>query len=125
VLSGMTGHSMKPCHICRSPLIYSYNDLFRDVVVKAWNLAMVLAKEAISSLEAVQPGSPNYQLFESQTVVVDGICKAMKTDQTRMTSQYLLCYRSFIAARNLAYGQLFGADPEGIGSSKSQKLFVG
>lgn len=86
---------------------------------------MVLAKEAVSSLEAVQPGSPNYQLFESETVVVDGVCQAMKSDPTRMTNQYLLCYRTFIAASNLAYGQLFAADPLNIGLSKSQKLFVG
>jgi hypothetical protein len=75
---------------------------------------MLLSQAAVSSLEDIAPGSPNYQLFQSQTVVVDGVCQAFKTDATRMTNQYLLCYRTFIAAHNLAYGQLFAADPENV-----------
>ncbi|KIN00028.1 hypothetical protein OIDMADRAFT_55916 [Oidiodendron maius Zn] len=91
-----------------------WDDSSKDQVVKAWNMAMKLATTSVASLEDLLPGSNNYDAFLHQTVVVDGVCKAMKSDPTRTTNQYLLCYRTFLAANNLAYGQLFGADPENI-----------
>lgn len=79
---------------------------------------MKMAVAAVSSLNDIQPGSPSYESFLYQTVVVDGVCQAMKKDTTRSTSQFLLCYRHFIAANHLAYGQMFGADPENVQKSK-------
>lgn len=80
-------------------------------------MMMQLVVKAYSDLTEIAPGSPSYQLFQSQTAS-DGICQAMKKDPTRNTPAYLLCYRTFIAANNYAYGQLFGADPENIDFSK-------
>ncbi|CZR53615.1 uncharacterized protein PAC_03495 [Phialocephala subalpina] len=85
----------------------------QDVVVKAWALMMEMAVKAPSDLTDLTPSGPSYQLFQSQTTS-DGICQAMMKDPTRSTPAYLLCYRTFIAANNYAYGQLFGADPENI-----------
>ncbi|KAF8856237.1 hypothetical protein BDZ45DRAFT_745674 [Acephala macrosclerotiorum] len=86
----------------------------QDVVVKAWAEMMEMAKYAVEKIEEVMPDSAAYQLFQQQTTLVNGVCQSMKKDTTRSTPEYLLCYRTFIAAHNLAYGQLFGADPENI-----------
>ncbi|KUJ11486.1 uncharacterized protein LY89DRAFT_758163 [Mollisia scopiformis] len=82
---------------------------------------MELAKYANETLSALLPDTAAYQLFQEQTTIAEGVCQVMKKDPTRNTPAYLLCYRTFLAANNLAYGQLFAADPEYI-STKTENL---
>ncbi|KAI9673999.1 MAG: hypothetical protein M1817_002205 [Caeruleum heppii] len=86
---------------------YQWDDQHKDWVTHAWAGAKALAEAAAASIDAVAPGSPAYQLFFEG----NGPCKETK----RGTAEFKNCYRMFIAANNLAYGQLFGADPENIG----------
>lgn len=117
VFNGTNGHSKMPRYSVTFPRPSSY--ISRDVVVKAWAGMMDMARFANATLSLLLPDTAAYQLFQDQTIVVEGICQAMKKDPTRNTPAYLLCYRSFLAANNLAYGQLFAADTEQLPTSKS------
>ena len=94
-------------------LIMSYS----DVVVKAWKSALDLATRASGNLLSVMEGSASYKAFWDTTIAE---CKFayLKKNPSEMTAaskkQMLNCYRHFLAAHNLAYGQYFGADPENI-----------
>ncbi|MCJ1476435.1 hypothetical protein MMC13_005101 [Lambiella insularis] len=83
-----------------------WDSLHMDMVVRAWNAAKDMTTHVVKSMEAITPGSPGFQLFQEQ----NPICKTTKA----ATAEYFNCYRTFIALSNLAYGQLFGADPENI-----------
>lgn len=79
-------------------------------MVKAWRNAKALAAAAKASLDDLIPGnSPSAQIhLETAQCVGD-----------KNSRPYLNCLRMAIARSNPAYTQLFGADPENIGLSKS------
>ncbi|MCJ1422106.1 hypothetical protein MMC32_008476 [Xylographa parallela] len=84
-----------------------WDDQHKDMVIRAWNIAKIMTAAVLASMQAIGSGSPNYQLFTE----TNPICKNTKA----ATAEFYNCYRTFIAQSNLAYGQLFGADPENIG----------
>ncbi|KAF8849218.1 hypothetical protein BDZ45DRAFT_240382 [Acephala macrosclerotiorum] len=87
----------------------------RDVVVKAWRNALVIAKLAADSLAALVEGSDAFEAFAAEAKPQ---CAMLKSKPGTLSydgqKQYMLCYRIFLAANHLAYGQYFGADPENI-----------
>ncbi|KAI9752611.1 MAG: hypothetical protein M4579_005559 [Chaenotheca gracillima] len=85
---------------------YQWDDAHKDFVVNAWNGAMAMAKAAADALDNIAPGSPSYQLFVENSP----LCKGTK----KSTAEFNNCIRRFIANSNVAYGQLFGADPENL-----------
>ena len=91
-----------------------WDDQHKDMVIRAWNIAKIMTAAVLASMQAIGSGSPNYQLFTE----TNPICKNTKA----ATAEFYNCYRTFIAQSNLAYGQLFGADPENIGLSESKLL---
>jgi len=74
-------------------------------VIKAWRNAKALAKAAKDAL--TDDVGPNLQLLSE--------FRASFCPQTKKgTADYWNCLRRYIATKNLAYTQYFGADPENI-----------
>lgn len=115
-LSGMIGIS-KLCLEIQN-LVKKLIGRYRDVVVKAWRNALNIASLVATSLTALAPGSAAYTAFEAETKPA---CSTLQKDPNTLSAagrkDYMRCYRIFLAANNLAYGQYFGADPENIGLS--------
>jgi hypothetical protein len=77
-----------------------------------------LAEAAANSLDVIKPGSEEYEAWRPE---VEKECAHLKKGEGLSAvgkREFNNCYRSFIADRNVAYGQFFGADPENIEMSE-------
>lgn len=84
----------------------------RDVVIKAWRNGISLATAAANALDIIKPGSVEYESWKPDAEVQCAHLKRGEGLSAKGKIEFLNCYRSFIADRNPAYGQMFGADPE-------------
>ena len=74
---------------------------------------MKLAEAAANSLDQLKPGSTEYESWKPDA---EKACAHLKSGDLSAKGRldFKNCYRTFIATRNLAYGQFFGADPDNI-----------
>lgn len=78
--------------------------------MKAWRAAKDLTKHAKNSLTAIAPGSEEYQ--RATQLIPE--CVPNRKGQ----AEFNIYVRHYIAGKNLAYTQLFGANPEMISTSR-------